>query len=53
MNKPKRPPMDHKVRRPFEYVPAAATNIQKTFDRLHREQKEKRVAVVEFRARAR
>lgn len=48
-----KPPMDHKVKRPFKYVPAAATDVSKTIAKAKASLKRPKVEVVEFRARAR
>lgn len=32
-------PMDHKIKRPFVYVSAAATKIEKTFSKVRASQK--------------
>lgn len=31
-------PMDHKIKRPFVYVPANSTDISRTFERVRKEQ---------------
>lgn len=39
-------PKAHKIKKPFRYVPADATDITKTFERLRQEQQSKPKAVV-------
>lgn len=40
-----KPPLDHRIKRPFEYTPSTSTDIRRTFERI-REQLKQRAPVV-------